>query len=160
MPCSFAAAIESESLIEPPGCMMEETPISLAASMPSRNGKNASDTIIESFALSPALLAAILTASTRLVWPGPTPTVAKPDVVLDTSSIAFDLTSEMTVVPNFASMIYVSVNSLSVTHCTESHCMDGGPWTCANQPPSSCRKLTTSSRGAIDESVSILLFFF
>ena len=43
MPCSFAAAMESESLIEPPGWIIEETPISLAASTPSRNGKNASD---------------------------------------------------------------------------------------------------------------------
>ena len=67
MPCSFAAAIESESLIDPPGWIMEDTPISLAASMPSRKGKNASDTIIERLAFSPALLAAILTASTRLV---------------------------------------------------------------------------------------------
>lgn len=129
MPCSFAAAMESESLIEPPGWIIEETPISLAASTPSRNGKNASETIIECFALSPALLAAILTASTRLVWPGPTPTVAKPEVVVATSSIAFDLTSEMTVVPNFARLSSVSENSLSVTHFTESHCIDGGPWT-------------------------------
>ena len=36
-------------------------------------------------------------------------------------------TSEMTVVPNFARLSSLSENSLSVTHFTESHCIDGGP---------------------------------
>ena len=79
--------------------------------MPSRKGKKASETIIEPTALSPALLAAIRTASTLLVCPGPTPTVANPVLVWDTSTIEFDLTSESTIEPNLA-------NAVSYTHLT------------------------------------------
>ena len=119
--------MESESLIDPPGWTMDSTPISFAVSIPSLNGKNASDIIMEPFALSPALLAAILTASTRLVCPGPTPTVAKPVFVVETSNIALDLTSEITAVPNLANMISDSVNSFFVTLSIEFQSIFGGP---------------------------------
>ena len=139
---------------------MLETPIALAESMPSLNGKNASDTIIDPLALSPALRAAILTASTLLVWPGPTPTVQHPASLLETSRIALDFTSESMAEPNLASAMSWGSIFLSVTHLASSQSIAGGPCTWASQPPSTCLSLTWSSRGLIDSSVSILLFFF
>jgi hypothetical protein len=45
MPCSSAAAITSSSRIEPPGWMTALMPAAAALSMPSRNGKKASEAI-------------------------------------------------------------------------------------------------------------------
>ena len=84
--------------------------------MLSRNGKNASDASIEPLARSPALRAAILNASTLLVCPGPMPTVWNHDSELDTRTIALDLTSETTVVPNTARSKSRSSAPVSVTH--------------------------------------------
>ena len=83
---------------------------------------------MEPTALSPALLAAILTASTRLVCPGPTPTVANPVFVWATKTTEFDLTSESTVEPNLANDIDSGVPCIFVTHFTESQSTLGGPW--------------------------------
>ena len=53
MPCSSAAATTSSSRTEPPGSITALTPASAAASMPSRNGKNASDASTEAADLEP-----------------------------------------------------------------------------------------------------------
>ena len=47
-----------------------------AASIPSAKGKNASEAMTAPIARPPALCPAIITESTRLIWPAPTPTVA------------------------------------------------------------------------------------
>ncbi|KAG1364724.1 hypothetical protein G6F59_018933 [Rhizopus arrhizus] len=77
-PCSSAAAITSASRIEPPGWITALMPAAAAASMPSRNGKNASEAITEPsttrFA-SAALMPAMRAEYTRLIWPAPTPIV-------------------------------------------------------------------------------------
>src|SRR5690606_9419111 len=54
MPCSSAAAITSASRIEPPGWITALMPAWAAASMPSRNGKNASEAITEPSTTRPA----------------------------------------------------------------------------------------------------------
>jgi hypothetical protein len=46
IPCSLAASMLSLSRIDPPGCMIAVTPACAAASIPSLNGKNASDAMI------------------------------------------------------------------------------------------------------------------
>ena len=127
--------------------------------MPSRNGKNASETIIEPVARLPALWAAILTASTLLVCPGPTPTVAQPAVVLATRIIALDFTSASTAEPKRARASSPVSTCFCVTHSTEFQSIPGGPCTWANQPPSSWRTLTSSARGPIGSRVSNLRFF-
>ena len=124
----FAASITSSSRIDPPGCTTLEIPISFDVSMLSRNGKKASETIIAPLALSPALLEAIRTASTRLVCPGPMPTVAKPEPVLLTRMIALDWTSAMTEIPNLASLRPSASRDLVVTERAFSQSMLGGPW--------------------------------
>ena len=47
--CLFASSITSLSLIEPPGWIMHEIPLSDAILMLSLNGKKPSDAITESF---------------------------------------------------------------------------------------------------------------
>ncbi|MNS60776.1 hypothetical protein D3C72_937870 [compost metagenome] len=68
----------SASRIEPPGWITALMPAAAAASMPSRNGKNASEAITEPsttrFA-SAALMPAMRAEYTRLIWPAPTPMV-------------------------------------------------------------------------------------
>src|SRR5690606_4077830 len=76
MPCSSAAAITSASRIEPPGWITALMPASAAASMPSRNGKNASEAITEPSTTRPAsaaLIPAMRAEYTRLICPAPTP---------------------------------------------------------------------------------------
>src|SRR5829696_2398240 len=74
--CRSAAPITSASRLEPPGWMSTFTPASARTSRPSANGKKASLAATVPSALSPAFLTASCAASTRLVWPVPTPTVA------------------------------------------------------------------------------------
>ena len=59
MPCSSAAPITSSSRTEPPGWTTAAMPASAAASMPSRNGKKASEAITEPFTARPACSALI-----------------------------------------------------------------------------------------------------
>src|SRR5205823_1597990 len=87
MPWSSAALMTSSSRIEPPGWITAVAPASMQASMPSANGKNASEATTEplvrgsasfaSAAASCALRAAMRAESTRLIWPAPMPTVAR-----------------------------------------------------------------------------------
>ena len=87
MPWASAASITSLSRTDPPGWITAVAPASMQASMPSANGKNASDATTEplvsgsgsfnSVAASSALRAAIRAESTRLIWPAPMPTVAR-----------------------------------------------------------------------------------
>lgn len=75
---AFAAAMTSESRMEPPGSMAAVAPASAAAIRPSANGKNASLQTTLPLSERPASLAfqtAIRLASTRLIWPAPTPSV-------------------------------------------------------------------------------------
>src|SRR5207302_152752 len=67
---------------------MQATPASAAASMPSANGKNASDPSAAPRALPPARSAAMRTESTRFVCPMPMPTVTSRWA----STIALDFT--------------------------------------------------------------------
>ena len=58
--------------------MMQLMPDSPALSMPSRNGKKASEAMTAPFTSNPAcsaLMAAIRALLIRLIWPAPTPTV-------------------------------------------------------------------------------------
>ncbi|MCY1542669.1 hypothetical protein D9M68_784290 [compost metagenome] len=78
MPASSAAAITSLSRIEPPGWITAVMPALAALSMPSRNGKKASEAMTAPFTSRPAcsaLMAAMRAELTRLIWPAPTPTV-------------------------------------------------------------------------------------
>ena len=78
MPCSSAAAMTSASRIEPPGWITALIPAAAAASMPSRNGKNASEAITEpdtTRCASAALIPAMRAEYTRLICPAPTPMV-------------------------------------------------------------------------------------
>ncbi len=59
IPCSSAAAITSSSRMEPPGWITQVTPAAAAASIPSRNGKNASEAIEEPFTSRPSSAALI-----------------------------------------------------------------------------------------------------
>src|SRR5205807_10024415 len=87
-PASSAAAIDSLSRTEPPGCAKAVTPAVRAFSTPSAKGKYASDASTEPLARSPARVTARATDSTRLIWPAPTPTEA----LSLASTIAFDFT--------------------------------------------------------------------
>ena len=81
MPCSSAAAITSSSRIEPPGWITAAMPAAAAVSMPSRNGKKASEAITAPAIGRPASSAfqrPMRAESTRLIWPAPTPTVRPP----------------------------------------------------------------------------------
>lgn len=66
----------SSSRTEPPGWMMAVIPAAWAALTQSSKGKNASEAITEPLTFSPPYLMASSRAVIRLVWPGPTPTVA------------------------------------------------------------------------------------
>ena len=73
-----AAAIASSSRMEPPGWITAAIPAAAALSMPSRNGKKASEAMTAPAIGRPASSAfqrPILAESTRLIWPAPTPTV-------------------------------------------------------------------------------------
>src|SRR5207248_3802022 len=84
----FAVSIIIASRSEPPGWMIAVTPARAATSMPSGNGKYASEAMTARRAFSPALRTAVSTATTRDIWPGPTPTVARPLA----RTIAFEVT--------------------------------------------------------------------
>src|SRR5205809_294231 len=85
---SNRASLLIASRSEPPGWMIAVTPARAATSMPSGNGKYASEAMTASRAFSPALRTAVSTATTRDIWPGPTPTVASPLA----RTIAFEVT--------------------------------------------------------------------
>ena len=70
-PSRSAAAVVSSSRIEPPGCTMAVTPASPARSMPSANGKKASDARAAPVACSPAACAASATLLTPVWLAGP-----------------------------------------------------------------------------------------
>src|SRR5919108_3435289 len=74
--------------MDPPGWMMAVIPAWAAASIPSRNGKKASDAITEPFEGNTDLVVARRTESTRLICPAPIPTVCPGRA----NTIAFDLT--------------------------------------------------------------------
>ena len=70
IPASSAAAMVSSSRIEPPGWIIHLIPAFAALSIPSRNGKNASDAITAPSTTKPAcsaLMAAIRAELTRLI---------------------------------------------------------------------------------------------
>ncbi len=73
--CSSTALITSSSRMEPPGWMTAVMPAWAAASMPSRNGKKASEAMTHPFSVEPAFRVASFTESTRLICPAPIPTV-------------------------------------------------------------------------------------
>src|SRR5207248_1703148 len=73
----FAVSIIIWSRIEPPGWMIAVTPARAATSMPSGNGKYASEPMTASRAFSPALRTATSTATTRDSCPGPIPTLMR-----------------------------------------------------------------------------------
>ena len=134
-------------------------PVSAAASMPSRNGKNASDAITEPLTSSPssaALIAAILVLYTRLIWPAPTPMV----MLSLQKMIAFDLTYFTTVHANNMSWICPGVGAFSVTTLRSSAVMRPMSVFCTNSPPETFLKskpLTDSPRSPV---LSTRTFFF
>src|SRR6267142_33626 len=89
-PSSSAAAITSSSRTLPPGWITAFAPARATTSMPSRNGKKASDATADPASECPAsfaLRSATRAASTRLIWPAPTASV-RPSLQ---NTIAFDL---------------------------------------------------------------------
>jgi hypothetical protein len=70
---SFAAAMTSSSRTEPPGWITAVHPASMAASRPSRNGKNASLAQTPPAARPSAFCAARMPASRRFCCPAPMP---------------------------------------------------------------------------------------
>src|SRR3989454_545631 len=88
MPAASAAATTSASFIEPPGWITAVTPARAPNSRPSGNGKNASEAMTAPRVRSAARCTASWTASTRDIWPAPTPTAA-PSL---NSTIALDFT--------------------------------------------------------------------
>jgi len=89
----FAASITFLSFIEPPGWIIALTPTFINSSIPSTNGKNASEAATEFISFSGkncnALFDAILQLSNLLGCPAPIPIV---DLFL-TSTIALDFTN-------------------------------------------------------------------
>ena len=83
-PAASTAATASASRTEPPGCTKAETPAARHASTASGNGKNASEAHarlpdrLRSQEMDRALSTAWRAASTRLVWPEPSPTSIPP----------------------------------------------------------------------------------
>ena len=87
MPFSSAAAMDSASRIEPPGWITARMPAAAAVSMPSRNGKNASDAITLPATSSPASSALALDDD-----PSRRPTrTSTPDLRAPAANIALDL---------------------------------------------------------------------
>src|SRR3954469_18972397 len=74
-PAASAAAMTSSSRLEPPGCTMAVTPASIASAGPSAKGKKASEASAAPFSSCWAFSTARRTASTRLIWPAPMPSV-------------------------------------------------------------------------------------
>src|SRR6266436_5933425 len=147
MPAASAAAITSSSRSDPPGWMIAVAPAPIAASTPSAKGKNASEATTEpklgdrgspaAFPASAALAAAILTLSTRLIWPAPMPTVARPRA----KTIALDLTCFATLSANSRSAISVSLGLRRVTVRSSSGPMESRSRSCTSMPLDSERKL-------------------
>ncbi len=132
MPCSSAAAMTSSSRIEPPGWITALIPAWAALSMPSRNGKKASEAITEPGTSSPAcsaLMAAMRAELTRLIWPAPTPMVMLPLAY----TIALDLTYLATRQANSRSRISASVGARLVT--TLISLVRARSASCTNKPP-------------------------
>src|SRR6267142_5002237 len=75
-PRRSATAITSASRTEPPGWITAVAPALAASSTPSGNGKNASEATTHPASGDCAFMTAILTESTRLICPAPTPSVA------------------------------------------------------------------------------------
>jgi len=100
MPALSAALITSLSLIEPPGWIIAFTPILINSSIPSANGKKASDAATQLIIFSGqnccALLEAILQLSNLFGCPEPIPIV---DLLLD-KTIALDFTNLQTLNAN------------------------------------------------------------
>src|SRR6185295_4516782 len=114
MPCSLAAAMTSSSRLLPPGCTMALMPYLAAASMPSRNGKNASDAMALPSTSRPsslALSAATWVEYTRDICPAPTPMVMPSRA----NTMAFDLTYLHTRQANHRSAYCVGVGFFWVT---------------------------------------------
>src|SRR5262250_388314 len=100
--CTLANLVQevaqsSASRTEPPGWIKALAPALAASSTPSGNGKNASEATTLPSSEDCAFITAILTESTRLICPAPTPSVA-PSFA---KTIALDLTCLQTFQANF-----------------------------------------------------------
>src|SRR5690349_6314826 len=138
MPCSSAAAITSSSRLLPPGWTMALMPYSAATSMPSRNGKNASEAIELPSTVSPSSLA--LSAATRVeytrdICPAPTPMVM-PSLA---NTMAFDFTYLHTRQANHRSAYCVGVGLSLLTTLNVSGCAIAVSRLCTSRPPTTLR---------------------
>ena len=135
----LAAEIDSSSLFEPPGWIINLTPALINFFTPSEKGKKASDAAIEFLSFFSwnffAFSTAILQLSTLLGWPAPIPIVEKLFVII----IEFDLTNlhifkansesstsffvGLSFVTNFRFFLLKIILSLSCTKNALSNCL-------------------------------------
>src|SRR5690242_4383970 len=138
MPCSSAAAMTSSSRLLPPGCTMALMPYSAATSMPSRNGKKASEAMELPSTVRPSSLA--LSAATRVeytrdICPAPTPMVM-PSFA---KTIALDFTYLQTRQANHRSAYWVGVGWSLLTTLKVSGCASAVSRLCTSRPPTTLR---------------------
>ena len=134
-------------------------PVSAAASMPSRNGKKASDAMTEpltSSSSSAALSAAILVLYTRLIWPAPTPIV----MLSLQKIIALDFTYLTTVQANSMSSTCSGVGALSVTTFRSSAVIRPMSLPCTSNPPETFLKSNPPDDSAQSPVRKTRTFFF
>src|SRR4051812_45394493 len=130
-PAWSAAPTTSASRTEPPGWTIAVTPASIASCGPSGNGKNASDAMTAPVRSVRAFSIAIRTASTRLIWPAPTPSVAPSRA----STIAFERTWAHTRQANSRSSHSRSVGARALTTSMLSRSASSRSRSCTSSPP-------------------------
>src|SRR5439155_7074524 len=142
-PRDSAAAIDSSSRTDPPGCAMAVIPAWAAISTESGNGKNASEQSTAPRTSCPersALKSASRTASTRDDCPAPIPSVRPSRAI----TIAFETTCRVTRHANLRSRSSASVGRFAVTAIQLWSC--GGPGAVsASSPPRTLRVASASA---------------
>src|SRR6266851_1736995 len=135
IPAASAAATTSESFTEPPGWIAAVMPARTPSSRPSGNGKNASDAITAPRERPPARCTASCTASTRDIWPAPTPTAAPP--LKRTIALDFTCFTAVQARPSCSHSSSVGARRVTTRHDARSKPARSHSWT--SSPPGTDR---------------------